>query len=128
MTLHQSTAALSAARVITLSRNDRQSAIGLRIPNQRKIAANGRKKLDQLSIIPQRIRLAKLSKSLVAAIVERVIENAADFTLLAVIEHLAVFQQLPAPLQISVSRPAPRSCGQILAIVPGSVNLTLAKY
>jgi hypothetical protein len=87
-----------------------------------------KKTFIKFSIIPQQTRIAKLGKSLVASIVKGVIKTAAGVTSVGLIERLAVLQQLPAPLQISVSRPAPGRCGQILAIISGSVNFALAKY
>jgi hypothetical protein len=50
------------------------------------------KNLIKFSIIPQRTRPAKLTKSLVATIVEGLIENIAGFTSVGWIERLAVFQ------------------------------------
>jgi hypothetical protein len=102
--------------------------IGPRIPKQRKITAEAEKKIDKVSIIPQRTRFAKLSKSLVAVIIEGVEKNAAGLISAGLVKRLAVFQQLPTPLQVSVRRPAPRGCRQIFAIISGSINFTLAKH
>jgi hypothetical protein len=104
-------------------------SINLRTLKRRKIAANGRKEtMIKFSITPQRTRLAKFNKSLIATIIPDIIKIAVGLISVALIERLAVFQQLPTALQISVGRPPPRRCGQILAIITGSINLALAKY
>jgi hypothetical protein len=83
--------------------------------------------LIKFSVTSQRTRLAKFSKCLIASIIDGVIKNAAGFILAGLVERLAVFQQLTASLQISVSRPAPGRCPQILAIIPRPINFTLPK-
>jgi len=84
------------------------------------------KPLIKFSITPQRTRSAKWS--LIAIIIAAFVKTAFGFTPVELIECLAIFQQLPPPLQISIGRPPPRGCGQILAIISGSINLALAKY
>jgi hypothetical protein len=82
----------------------------------------------KFSIVPERTRLAKVSKSLVAILIEGVIKNSFGFISIGLVKRLAVFQQLPAPLQVSICRPAPRGRRQILAIVSGSISFTLSKH
>jgi hypothetical protein len=82
----------------------------------------------EFSITPQRTRLAKFNKTLIAIIKAATVKTAVGFTPVRRIKGLAILQQLPPPLQISVRRPAPRRGGQILAIISGSINLALAKY
>ena len=61
-----------------------------------KILTSGRSKWQKkpsikFQLIPQRTRLAKLSKTLVTIVIKGVIKNAAGFILIELVECLAVF-------------------------------------
>jgi hypothetical protein len=63
----------------------------------------------------------------VSIIIRVVIKDAAAVIMARLVKRLTVLKKLTTSLEISVGRPTPTGCRQILAFVATAINFTLTK-